>query len=154
MVFKHFLVGIALLFLACNVLAYYPYGPEIRIYGTDTYLRTPNYSLAYTNYYPQTYTVYAGPYAAYTGFYYKPASFAAYPSYYYGNYWPQYYNRGYPEATDYIVYSGGQAPYAGPAGYSRTYYGSDYASGASASYTTTAYSGYSTCSESYCVRLN
>lgn len=149
--FGAILVAIALVFLSASVLAYYPYGPEIRIYGTDTYLRTGTYPVYYTNYYPETYTVYSGDYAAYTGYYYRPAYFA-YPSYvvtvpyYYSGYYVRpYYYRDYPEATGYVSYS------SAPTTYSTVYYDSP---NFSIGYSTTSYTGMRTCTESWCVRIN
>ena len=115
--FGFLLIPLALLFLASTVFAYYPYGPEYRIYGTETYLRTGYYPVSYTNYYPETYTVYSGPYEAYTGYYYRPAYFASpsyvvtYPYYYSGSYVRPYYYRDYPEATSYAMYSNAPTSY-------------------------------------------
>lgn len=147
------LVVLALAFLASSVFAYYPYGPEIRVYGTDNYLRTGTYPAYYTNYYPETYSAYSGAYESYTGFYYRPAAFAfpdyvvVSPYYYSGSYWRPYYYRDYPEATSYVSYNTTPTTYVT----SGAYYA--YPS-VSAGYYSTSYTGYRTCTESYCVRLN
>jgi hypothetical protein len=144
--FLVYLLFAAVLF-AATALAYYPYGPEYRLYGTDTYLRTDSYPLYYTNYYPEYYTVYSGP-TSYTGYYYTPKYFA-YPSYAvygYGAYYPYYYYRDYPYATSYATYY----PYA------TSYYGGSYTTisydspSVSVSYTR----AYNNCTASWCVRLN
>ncbi len=161
MVFRFGLIAIALAFLATSVLAYYPYGQEYRIFGTETYLRTGTYPVYYSNYYPETYTVYSGPYASYTGYYYRP-TYAAYSGYgypaYAGTYWRPYYYRDYPEATTYVTYNTVPTSYVATNPY---YSGYNYAIGynspgfsASYSHTDTDYYGSSMCTESWCIRLN
>ncbi|GEM_PF-3103129 len=157
---KFALIAVAFSFLISTVFAYYPYGPEYRIYGTENYLRTGNYPVYYTNYSPVNYSVYSGPYAAYTGYYYEP-SYSAYSNYavsspyYVGRYWRPYYYRDYPEATTYAVYSSSPTGYVSSYPYSYpSYYNSYSYPSASVSYSSTYYNGYSTCTESWCVRLN